>query len=88
MLWAESVAAFGMILKDSEYSGGNSYKLAVELANKTNYTSDALRVEYVSLLQNAEAMYGRYIHDDDDYGYRDYDDDDYFNNDVTEIEAD
>ena len=88
MLWAESVAAFGMILKDSEYSGGNSYKLAVELANKTNYTSDALRVEYVSLLQNAEAMYGRYIHDDDDYGYRDYDDDDYYNNDVTEIEAD
>ena len=87
MLWVESVAAFGMLLKESDYAGDDSLKLAYELADRTNYTSDALRVEYMSLLKDVDNYYSGFFYDDDDYGYRDYDDD-YDYNDVTEIEAD
>ncbi len=91
MLWAESVACFGMVLKNSEYAGRSSIALARELASETAYSDDALRVEYMALLDRAELLYGsKYyneIDDDDDYwsDSSDYQDED--NVDVHEIEA-
>ncbi|SEP89047.1 Ca-activated chloride channel family protein [Lachnospiraceae bacterium NE2001] len=89
MLWVESVAALGMFLKDSEYSGESSVALARNLAEKTSYRDDALRVEYMSLLDKVEDNYGTAYSDydddyDDDYDYYDYDDSE---SDVNEIEA-
>ena len=89
MLWAESVACFGMILKNSEYSGRSTIKLAKELASRTNYTSDALRVEYFSLLEMADYMYegiSYNYYDDNDYVYKDYSND--TDVDINVIEAD
>ena len=73
MLWAESVACFGMFLKGSEYAGRSSLNLARSLASQTNYSNDALRVEYMSLLEQAEYIYRGLAYDD----YYDYDWDDY-----------
>ena len=87
MLWAESVACFGMYLQDSEYAGDSSIALARKLAKKTDYEDDALRVEYLELLDEAEDIYGvDYSYDDDDYDddYDEYDDD----VDVNVIDAD
>ena len=78
MLWAESVACFGMVLSDSEYAGDASFALAEKLAKKTDYEDDALRVEYLELLETAEDIYGS------GYSYDEYDDVD----DVNYIEAD
>ena len=89
MLWAESVACFGMILKNGEYSGRSTIKLAKELASRTNYTSDALRVEYFSLLEMADYMYegiSYNYYDDYDYVYKDYSND--TDVDINVIEAD
>ena len=86
MLWAESVACFGMFLMDSEYAGDASIELARKLAKKTNYSKDALRVEYLTLLDEAEEIYGDGYHGDydDDYDYED----DYEDSDVNVIDAD
>ena len=87
MLWAESVACFGMYLKGSEYAGNTSIKLARELAKKTDYEDDALRVEYLELLGQAEDIYeGSYAYDDDDYDDDyDYDYDDDYSDDAAEV---
>ena len=90
MLWAESVACFGMFLSNSDYSGKSTIDMARNLALKTAYTRDALRVEYISLLDQAEGIYGYRGRMVDDYDY-DYDYDDYseYDNDgVNVIEAD
>ena len=90
MLWAESVACFGMVLKNSEYAGDSSIALAKKLAKKTNYKDDALRVEYIELLDIASDLYSDTYadYDDDDYDYDDYGDYDYDDEgDVNEIEA-
>ena len=86
MLWAESVACFGMFLMDSEYAGDASIELARKLAKKTNYSKDALRVEYMTLLDEAEEIYDDGYHGDydDDYDYED----DYEDSDVNVIDAD
>lgn len=90
MLWAESLACFGMILKGSDYSNECTFDLARQLAEKTSYKDDSLKVEYLELLDQAEDIYeGSYSerdYDDDD----DYVDDDYsdYDNDVTYIDAD
>ena len=89
MLWAESLACFGLYLKGSDYKGNASIDLARSLAEQTSYGKDALKVEYMDLLDEAEDIYegnGEIGHDDDcydddDYGY--YDD-----NDVNVIDAD
>lgn len=88
MLWAESVACFGMFLMDSEYAGDASISLARKLAEKTNYSKDALRVEYLDLLDEAEDVYGDGYHGDydDDENYEDDDCDD--DSDVNVIDAD
>lgn len=88
MLWAESLACFGMILKGSDYSNECTFDLARQLAEKTSYKDDSLKVEYLELLDQAEDIYeGSYSERDDD---DDYDDDDYsdYDNDVTYIDAD
>ncbi len=91
MLWAESVACFGMVLKNSEYAGRSSIGLARELASNTSFSDDALRVEYMSILDRAELLYGSKYSTriDDDYDdwsdYEDYSDEDGV--DVNEIEA-
>ena len=88
MLWAESLACFGMILKGSDYSNECTFDLARQLAEKTNYKDDSLKVEYLELLDQAEDIYeGSYSERDYD---DDYDDDDYsdYDNDVTYIDAD
>lgn len=80
MLWIESVACFGMVLSDSEYAGDASFALAEKLAKKTDYEDDALRVEYLELLETAEDIYGSgYSYNDDDY------DDDYEYDDVDDV---
>ena len=87
MLWAESVACFGMFLQDSEYAGDSSIALARKLAKKTDYEDDALRVEYLELLDQAEEIYEvdySYDYDDYDDDYDEYDDD----VDVNVIDAD
>lgn len=90
MLWAESLACFGMFLKDSDYSKDSTIKLAKELAKKTNYKQDALRVEYIDLLDKADSIYNASYSDYEDYD-DDYDDD-YEDRDddveVNEVEAD
>ena len=93
MLWAESLACFGMILKGSDYSNECTFDLARQLAEKTSYKDDSLKVEYLELLDQAEDIYeGSYSQrdNDDDYDDDDYDDDDYsdYDNDVTYIDAD
>ena len=88
MLWAESLACFGMILKGSDYSNECTFDLARQLAEKTSYKDDSLKVEYLELLDQAEDIYeGSYSQRDYD---DDYDDDDYsdYDNDVTYIDAD
>ena len=88
MLWAESVACFGMFLRGSEYKGTSSIDLARKLAKKTDYEDDALRVEYMELLDRADDIYSGYSYDDDyddDYDYSDYDDEEA---DVYVIDAD
>lgn len=88
MLWAESLACFGMILKGSDYSNECTFDLARQLAEKTSYKDDSLKVEYLELLDQAEDIYeGSYSERDYD---DDYDDDDYsdYDNDVTYIDAD
>lgn len=88
MLWAESLACFGMILKGSNYSNECTFDLARQLAEKTSYKDDSLKVEYLELLDQAEDIYeGSYSERDYD---DDYDDDDYsdYDNDVTYIDAD
>ena len=88
MLWAESLACFGMILKGSDYSNECTFDLARQLAEKTSYKDDSLKVEYLELLDQAEDIYeGSYSQRDND---DDYDDDDYsdYDNDVTYIDAD
>lgn len=90
MLWIESVACFGMCLKNSEYCGNSSIAMAKDLAEKTHYTDDALRVEYMSLLDRSEYLYkGLYNYNDIDDDYYDYglNDQDY-SGDVTDVEAD
>jgi Domain of unknown function (DUF3520). len=75
MLWAESLACFGLYLKGSDYKGNASIDLARSLAEQTSYGKDALKVEYMDLLDEAEDIYegnGEIGHDDDCY-----DDDDY-----------
>ncbi|MCR5214267.1 MAG: von Willebrand factor type A domain-containing protein [Eubacterium sp.] len=75
MLWAESVACFGMFLKDSEYKGQSSISLAKSIAEKTSYKKDALKVEYMELLDQAAEIYGvsdKYD-DEDEAGYDDED---------------
>ena len=89
MLWAESLACFGLYLKGSDYKGNASIDLARSLAEQTSYGKDALKVEYMDLLDEAEDIYegnGEIGHDDDcydddDYCYYDY-------NDVNVIDAD
>ena len=85
MLWAESLACFGMILKGSDYSNECTFDLARQLAEKTSYKDDSLKVEYLELLEQAEDIY------EGSYSQRDYDDDDDYSdydNDVTYIDAD
>lgn len=83
MLWAESLACFGMILKGSDYSNECTFDLARQLAEKTSYKDDSLKVEYLELLDQAEDIYeGSYSERDDDDDYSDYD------NAVTYIDAD
>ena len=91
MLWVESVAYFGMILKNSEYAGQKSIALAQKLAQVTDYTNDPLRVEYMSLLDRAENLYeGSYYYNElddyNDYGYEEYSDNN--ETEVNVIEAD
>ena len=57
-----------------------AFTLAEKLAKKTDYEDDALRVEYLELLETAEDIYGSgYSYDDDDY------DDDYEYDDVDDV---
>ena len=89
MLWAESVACFGMYLKGSDYSGKSTIDLARSLAEMTSYKKDRLRVEYLDLLDQAEYIYGSYRGNmDDDYDpyYDDYSD--YDDTEINIIEAD
>ncbi len=82
MLWAESVACFGMLLKNSDYSGKCTFDLARRLAAGTSYTDDALKVEYMTLLDEAERQ--QIV----DMGFDDYDIDEEYNdydNDETEV---
>ena len=89
MLWAESVACFGMFLKNSDYAGESSIDMARSLASQTRYSDDALRVEFMSLLDQAENIYyGRVFDDYGDYdNWNDYDKDYSDDTDVQEIEA-
>ena len=89
MLWAESVACFGMFLKNSDYAGESSIDMARSLASQTRYSDDALRVEFMSLLDQAENIYyGRVFDDYGDYdNWNDYDKDYSDDSDVQEIEA-
>lgn len=50
--WSSSVAAFGMLLRDSEYSGNADYDMVIKLAENTPYNDDPLKNEFISLVKS------------------------------------
>lgn len=52
MKWASSVAAFGMLLRESEYSGTANYDMIIQLADSTSHNDDPLKNEFISLVKS------------------------------------
>ena len=52
MKWASSVAAFGMLLGESDYSGNADYDMVLTLANSTSHSGDPLKNEFISLVES------------------------------------
>lgn len=57
MRFASAVAAFGMVLRKSEFKGSSSYKLVQSLAVNVN-DDDAYKKEFLELVKKAEQLEG------------------------------
>jgi Uncharacterized protein containing a von Willebrand factor type A (vWA) domain len=57
MQFASAVAAFGMVLRKSEFKGSSSYKLVQSLAADVN-DGDAYKKEFLELVKKAEQLEG------------------------------
>ncbi|WP_313127912.1 vWA domain-containing protein [Anaerocolumna sp.] len=51
LAFASSVAAFGMILRDSEFKGDASLNMVLELLKEYNYSNDEYKDEFISLVK-------------------------------------
>jgi len=51
LAFASSVAAFGMILRDSEFKGNASLNMVLELLKEYDYSNDEYKDEFVSLVK-------------------------------------
>lgn len=51
LTFASSVAAFGMILRDSEFKGNASLDMVLELLKEYNYSNDEYKDEFISLVK-------------------------------------
>ncbi|MFL5743154.1 MAG: von Willebrand factor type A domain-containing protein [Niastella sp.] len=57
MHFASAVAAFGMVLRNSEFKGGSNYKLVKSLATSSiESSSDAYKKEFLELVKKAEHL--------------------------------
>jgi Ca-activated chloride channel family protein len=57
--WAAAVAAFGMILRDSQFRGQASFDMVLELAQGARGEDKAgRRQEFIDLVKSAQALYG------------------------------
>jgi len=57
MHFASAVAAFGMVLRNSEFKGGSNYKLVKSLATSSiESSSDACKKEFLELVKKAEHL--------------------------------
>ncbi len=52
MKWSSSVAAFGMLLRESDYSGTADYDMVLTLADSTSHSDDPLKNEFISLVKS------------------------------------
>lgn len=55
--FASSVAAFGMILRDSEYKGNASLDMVLELLKGYDYSNDEYKDEFISLVKRMKRYY-------------------------------
>ena len=58
--WSASVAAFGMLLRDSEYSNNYSYDAVVQLAQKSKgEDKEGYRIEFINMVKSFGAVASR-----------------------------
>lgn len=54
MKWASAAAGFGMLLRNSRYSGKLDYDMVLSLAQDTDYKDDPLKEEFILLVEIAK----------------------------------
>lgn len=54
LAFASSVAAFGMLLRDSEYKGTSSYEMILDNLEKLDVSSDEYKDEFISLVKKMQ----------------------------------
>jgi Ca-activated chloride channel family protein len=57
LLFASSVAAFGMLLRDSQYKGTATYQMILDNLRNKDFSNDEYKNEFISLVKKVNSGY-------------------------------